>query len=163
MKKILSLFLLFVSLYSYSQSPTWEQIKGRFQYQFSRIDSNLRVPRDTIKLSPVDTGSLAQKNGVIYAFEKISGVYKWVAIASDGRIPSVSVVPVTSSNFINATDCPLPDLSQKGLAIFFNDASTFLHDSDWEPLSGGGFRVLLPGFDSRVSTFYFFVYYYFSN
>lgn len=79
MKKLLFVALLFVAGCSYGQ--TWDPIKGRFEYQSVRIDSNLRVPNDTLRLTASDTGSLAKKNGCLFSFQRVAGIYKWDLIA----------------------------------------------------------------------------------
>lgn len=66
---------------------------------------------------------------------------------------------VGSANFSNATDCPLTALNGLSLQLFANDLNKYLIlGTDWNPLSGGGFTILIPGFDSTAQNFTFFVF-----
>jgi len=69
-------------------------------------------------------------------------------------------VPVTSANFTTATDCPLIALNGLNLLIFFNESQKFIYQEtgDWTPLVGGGFTILIPGFDSTTANYHFVVY-----
>jgi len=73
------------------------------------------------------------------------------------------VVRVTSSDFSNATDCPLTTLAGQNIAIFYNENQRFIEKDavggpEWSDLAGGGFRVLIPGFDKSAANFHFYVY-----
>ena len=63
-------------------------------------------------------------------------------------------VIVTQANFSNATDCPVTALNGYNLLVFYNDASRYLiKGTDWQVLVGGGFSILIPGFDATASGF----------
>lgn len=82
-------------------------------------------------------------------------------ISSGGNGGTGSIVAqVTSANFINATDCPLTTFKGKNIAIFFNENAKFIEKdaSEWTDLPGGGFKILIPGFDSSAANFHFYVY-----
>jgi len=70
------------------------------------------------------------------------------------------VVELTSSDFSNATDCPLTTLAGQNICVFMNEASRFLTKdaSEWSDLAGGGFRVNIAGFDSTKQTYHFYVF-----
>lgn len=70
------------------------------------------------------------------------------------------VIPLTSANFINATDCPLTSLAGKSIAVYLNDDQKFLEQDagEWADLAGGGFKITIPGFDSTTSNFHFYVF-----
>lgn len=70
------------------------------------------------------------------------------------------VVKATSADFINATDCPLTTLAGKNIAVFFNENSRFIEKdaSEWDDLPGGGFRVLVSGFDSTTFNYHFYAF-----
>lgn len=70
------------------------------------------------------------------------------------------IVQLTSANFINATDCPLTTLAGKNIAVFWNENSAFLEKdkSEWADLAGGGFRVLVPDFNSSTANYHFYAY-----
>lgn len=61
---------------------------------------------------------------------------------------------VTQANFSDATDCPIPSLNGYNLMIFYNDANRYLIKGvDWQVLVGGGFTILIPGFDATAGGF----------
>lgn len=70
-----------------------------------------------------------------------------------------SMVRITSANFANATDCPLTALNGSNLAIFFNENQKYIEQDlgEWSPLVGGGFKVLIPGFNSANDNYHFYV------
>ena len=70
-----------------------------------------------------------------------------------------TTVQVTSADFTNATDCPLTTLAGKRIAVFFNENQKYIEkdDGEWSDLPGGGFRVLIPGFDSTTANYHFYV------
>ncbi len=81
-------------------------------------------------------------------------------VASGGVGTGSFVVPVTSANFSNATDCPLTTLAGKQIIVFYNEGQRFLEQDagEWADLAGGGFRVLLSGWDKAQATYHFVVY-----
>jgi hypothetical protein len=82
-------------------------------------------------------------------------------VTSGGNGGTQSILAqVTSANFINATDCPLTTFAGKNIAVFFNENNKFIEKdaSEWDDLPGGGFKVLIPGFDSSAANFHFYVY-----
>lgn len=69
-----------------------------------------------------------------------------------------STFKFTSADFVNATDCPAPALNGLGLAIFFNENQIFLNAGiGFSYLPGGGFRILIPGFDAMSNNYTFYV------
>lgn len=58
-----------------------------------------------------------------------------------------STLFVTSADFTTDTVCPIPALNGQKLALFWNDVPKYLKKgTDWTPLVGGGFTILVPGF-----------------
>jgi hypothetical protein len=76
-----------------------------------------------------------------------------------GAIPPPNPIAITSADFINATDAPLPTLNGFDTVVFWNEANRYLwQDRDeWEPLPGGGFRVTLADFDSTADNYHFVI------
>jgi hypothetical protein len=79
---------------------------------------------------------------------------------------SISVVPtpgspfknnITSSDFINATDYRNNALSGINYVLYLNGEVFLVEDRDYQKLSGGGFRILLPGFDALANLYSIFV------
>ena len=67
------------------------------------------------------------------------------------------IIKVTSSDFTSATDYANPALTNN-FYLFDNDASTFLDfGTEWDYLAGGGFTILIPGFNSSLQTRVFYV------
>lgn len=68
-------------------------------------------------------------------------------------------LPVTSADFINATDCPIVSVAGQNLFIIWAEGSKIMVQGiDFTLLVGGGFSVTIPGFDSTTDTFHFFVF-----
>lgn len=80
--------------------------------------------------------------------------------ASGGTGNGSTVVELRSVNFTTATDCPLTSLAGQNIAVMFNDIQRFIYkdEGEWTDLAGGGFRVLIPGFDSTTQNYHFYVF-----
>jgi len=83
MKKLFFIIgLILFSIVSFSQVP--KQIQGlgakgtdvEVRDQIT-IDSALKLPKDTVKLSLKDTGALAYKNGQLFIWKKVNGILSW--------------------------------------------------------------------------------------
>jgi hypothetical protein len=73
--------------------------------------------------------------------------------------------------FINSSDFEADgvtyidtNLVNNKLSIFWNDINRFIYSADEEPsqiefeyLVGGGFRILIPGFDANTNSYHFFI------
>ena len=88
----------------------------------------------------------------------ISGIFSNGG-SGGGASSKYSIIPVTSANFSGPVNCPLPATSGMNLAIFFNENNKFIliDAGEWAPLAGGGFTILIGGFDSTVYNYHFFV------
>jgi hypothetical protein len=63
---------------------------------------------------------------------------------------------VDQTNFTTATDCPIPALNGYNLAVFWEDTQRHLKKgSEWIPFVGGGFTILIPGFDATANNYWF--------
>lgn len=70
-----------------------------------------------------------------------------------------AMITVTSANFTNATDCPIVAYAGMNLAVLWVDPpKPLIAGTDFSLLVGGGFKVLIPGFDSTTGTFTFWVF-----
>jgi len=56
-------------------------------------------------------------------------------------------VYVTTVDFINATDCEIPSFDGLRFRINWRGYGFLIPVIEWETLTGGGFRILIPGFD----------------
>lgn len=82
---------------------------------------------------------------------------KFLATNGTSTFWNAAHVEVTSADFSNATDCPLPQLAAFDLIIYMYEYNNFLLQSlnQWEALPGGGFKVTLAGFDSTTINYHF--------
>ena len=66
----------------------------------------------------------------------------------------------TSADFSNSIDCPIPSFLGKTIEVYWNEDQRFLlkSDGEWTDLAGGGFQVLIPGFDKDFAVYNFYVY-----
>lgn len=80
--------------------------------------------------------------------------------AGGGTGNGSAVVELSSADFINATDCPLTSLAGKSITVYMNEIQRFLikTNGEWSDLPGGGFKVLVAGFDSTSNNYHFYVY-----
>lgn len=76
-----------------------------------------------------------------------------------GSVTPVITEAVTSAAFANATDCPLPDFEGREIIVFWNEASRYIKKDagEWDDLPGGGFKVLVDGFDSTADLYHFVI------
>ncbi len=66
--------------------------------------------------------------------------------------------PVTSPDFTNATTYNDPNLLNINYHLFFNDNSVFLTEGvEYTKLPGGGFTILIAGFDATLHFYTFFI------
>lgn len=85
---------------------------------------------------------------------------------SGGSSSSATIIPMVSASFIvptggtAATDCPIPTLQGESLRIYYGEGGKFLEqdNGEWTPLAGGGFRVLVQGFDASKGNYHFYVF-----
>lgn len=56
-------------------------------------------------------------------------------------------VYVTTVDFINTTDCEIPSFDGLRFRINWRGYGFLIPVIEWETLTGGGFRILIPGFD----------------
>ena len=83
-----------------------------------------------------------------------------LADANSSGTSGGDILPMTSANFINSTDCPISSLNGTNLRIYFGEQQKFLEQdaSEWTPLTGGGFRITIPNFDSTLTNYHFYVF-----
>ncbi len=66
--------------------------------------------------------------------------------------------PVVSADFSNATTYVDGNLVNLDYHLFFNDNSVFLTEGvGYNKLAGGGFTILIPGFDATLHSYTFFI------
>jgi hypothetical protein len=63
---------------------------------------------------------------------------------------SLFFIIVRKADFANATDYVNAELDGQTLAVFGNWIPTYLNGLQWEPIIGGGVRILISGFDSSA-------------
>lgn len=63
-------------------------------------------------------------------------------------------IRITSADFANSTDWLEPDVDGETFFLIGNWISRVLYpDTEWEYISGGGFRILIPGFDATADNY----------
>lgn len=93
------------------------------------------------------------------AFYKKSGTEYFAFLLGSGMGSGFSMRTVASANFSTAVNCPLPALNNDSLQLFWNDLGRYLNEgTEWQNLSGGGFKVLVPGFDATLNSYALTVY-----
>lgn len=60
---------------------------------------------------------------------------------------------ITQADFSSAKECPLPELAPFSFSIYWSDLANFIYADagQWAYLPGGGFEILIPGFDATGS------------
>jgi hypothetical protein len=89
-----------------------------------------------------------------------NGVGSWQTSTS---FPSASVIPYISTSFdpdgITVTDTAL---NGRTYEIFFNDLNRIIYNEvgnqEWDYVLGGGFKILLPGFDANTNNYHLYVF-----
>jgi hypothetical protein len=104
--------------------------------------TNLSYRIDTLASTKADQLALDDSSAALRA-----------AIGTGGG-SGFSIRLITSSSFSTSVNCPLPALNNDSLQIFWNDLGRFLQEgSEWQNLAGGGFKILVPGFNASSSNY----------
>lgn len=120
--------------------------------------------RQTVHISKATNGSWFQVNNLDANSSgggnlppQLGNAGKFLATNGVSSFWNSAHIEVTSADFSNATDCPLPSLADFDLIIYMYEYNNFLLQSlnQWEPLVGGGFKVKLAGFDSTTINYHF--------
>lgn len=74
-----------------------------------------------------------------------------------------SIIPITSDDFeSDGVTVSRSDLSGVQFEIFLNDLNRFVYNEvgnqEWDYVVGGGFKILLPGFDATTSDYHLYVF-----
>lgn len=82
-----------------------------------------------------------------------------LADAGGGNTISATKKRVTSSDFSTNTECPISAFKGFTLAVWWVQGQKYLESSAGEfgYLAGGGFQVLLPGFNKNDDNYIFYV------
>lgn len=94
---------------------------------------------------------------------------QWIINGGGGGTPVVPITPtddctglvhITSADFegdgVTVVD---GDWNNKILQIFWNDIPRFIYDpTEWSYVIGGGFKILIPGFDASVNDYNLYVF-----
>lgn len=90
----------------------------------------------------------------------INGVGNWQTVAPP---TSTGIIPYISTDFdpdgVTVTDVAL---NGKTFEIFFNDLNRFIYNEvgnqEWDYLVGGGFIILLPGFNASTNNYHLYLF-----
>lgn len=153
----LAFFLSFGASAQYDSTKQRTPVNGYgFSWKNGKFGSII-LPTDTPKLSVADSGGVAFIGGNVYSWTG----YLWKLSSGSGSSggSGFSLRNITSSNFSTSINCPLPALNGDSLQIFWNDLGRFLTEGiEWNPLSGGGFIISVPGFDATANSYNFTIY-----
>lgn len=179
MKKLITILLILAGFGTIAQnypSPIIARPNNSYGGAVNRsiIDSTLYfptacgVPTDTTWLFSQGTNPLfpgfGQKMRMAAMYYDSCGhhEYVWdpslqawhVTDAGGGSGSGFSIRMLTSSNFFSSASCALPQLNNDSLQIFWNDLGRFLVEgTEWQELTGGGFVILIPGFDATANSY----------
>ena len=116
--------------------------------QFLTASGGLAYEMDTTGKSKftatvqINDGSAAVDS--VFTSTDVDGIGTWKPI-NNIFVPTTFI---TSADFTTSTDCPLPSLIGKKLALFWNDVPKYLYKGvDWHDLPGGGFSIDILDFD----------------
>jgi hypothetical protein len=105
-----------------------------YGYDWKRggFDTSLTIPRDTPHLANTDTGSIAIKNGWLYQYKLISGVYKWDSVVKAfNEISYTETDPLFNSKFATKTTSDLVE----GINLYYTNARARAALSATAPIS----------------------------
>lgn len=76
---------------------------------------------------------------------------------------TAAVIPVVSEDFdVDGVSYSNSALNGVNFEIFFNDINRFIYNEtgnqEWDYLPGGGFEILIPGFDANVSLYHLYIF-----
>jgi len=74
-----------------------------------------------------------------------------------------SIIPITSDDFsVDGVTCSIPSMSGVNFEIFLNDINRFIYNEignqEWDYVVGGGFTILLPGFDANTANYHLYLF-----
>lgn len=122
-------------------------------------DSRLTDQRDAKSIQGTPVSATPPTNGQTLIYNSGSNSYIPGTITGGTGGSSFSIHPLFSSNFSTSTNCPLPALNHDSLQLFSNDLGRFLTEgTEWQNLSGGGFSILISGFNASVNSYSFTLY-----
>lgn len=99
--------------------------------------------------------------GQVYRRDTVqTGGHYWNPInGGGGGSTGFSLHMVSSANFTTATACPIAALANDSIQIFWNDLGRFLTEgTEWVDYPGGGFSIVLPGFNASANSYHLTVY-----
>lgn len=90
-------------------------------------------------------------------------VTKIINYINNSVATSSSVISITSDDFsVDGVTCVLPDLSGVNFEIFLNDINRFIYNEvgnqEWDYVVGGGFKILIPGFDANTADYHLYLF-----
>lgn len=140
--------------FSSSTTVNDSQLLG-LQYALFWNEAQRYLEMDAGEFSYVSGGGFTVN---LAGFDSSAGDYHFVANIL--QVSSGNVIPLTSANFVNATDCPVATLFNKKIALFCNEFQRYLEfdAGEFVYLPGGGFSVTIPGFDKTSTNYHFYAF-----
>jgi hypothetical protein len=102
-------------------------------------------------------GSSVVRRLITFSQQVTQGGFGTIIPVVPGHLLSSATLKYTSADFVNATDVLDPLLTGYDLTVFFNDNQIYLDEGLDFILISGGFRITIPGFNSSVDNYTFYV------
>lgn len=142
-------------------------ITSGYSYTDAYEDEKFIIPlRQVVHIAKTENGNWVQVNnlggggsgGDLPPQAGNSG--KFLATNGASSFWNAPHVSITSADFDSATECPLSSLAAFTLSIYWSDLANFIYESagQWAALPGGGFEILIPGFDATLQDYHFEVF-----
>lgn len=93
----------------------------------------------------------------IRAWAILSGATGGSTVTPSPHVTTTGYLHITENDFDNATDYTNSRLNGLSYRIFANFIARYLEEDEYEILAGGGFRILLSGFDATANEYEFYV------
>lgn len=147
-----------VNTSSFVTLNTFQTISGSkvFTGDVDFSNNNTHIQSEALKLyglnsrGPLTVRVLADNGAGTVVFDEVGdGGEKYIAY-QDWVIDNFTFlndIYVTSADFSNVTDCELPSLYGLRFRINWRGYGFLIPVTEWETIIGGGFRILIPGFD----------------
>lgn len=74
-----------------------------------------------------------------------------------------SIIPKTSADFeVDGITCSIPAMNGVTFEIYFNGLNRIIYNEsgnqEWDYITGGGFQILLPGFDANTGDYHLYLF-----
>lgn len=90
-------------------------------------------------------------------------VTKIINYINNSIVFPASIIPKVSTDFeSDGVTCNIPAMSGITFEIFLNDLNRFIYNEignqEWDYVVGGGFKILIPGFDANTGDYHLYLF-----